>query len=139
MNEQHLKYFAVAAATLFAGVGFAFKFLLDAKDYPELSLVMLATVAFAIGALALVGLCGFAAALAPEFEKSEEDEKPTRWSRKWFGRVALLFFATLSMAVLGAVVWVTFSFAAENLGNSMGILNDHLLQQIGEAQTVRSN
>lgn len=73
MDDKILRYGAATAATLFTGIGFAFKFLLDAKDYPQLSLVLLAVVAMAIGSLALLAACGVSALLVTEFQKAWTD------------------------------------------------------------------
>lgn len=68
MKDQYVKHLAGAAATLFVGVGFAFKFLLDAKEHPELSLVLLATVALVVGTLSLSTAFGQSAFIGQAFQ-----------------------------------------------------------------------
>ncbi|MCK0097749.1 hypothetical protein MWU60_19405 [Yoonia sp. F2084L] len=130
--EDQAKFFLASMTLLGAGVAFTLKFLLDAQDYPELSLVMLGIVAFFIGAMA------FAAALAIwgfVFADVATSIK-TMWStaslRGQVGLVAIVVSLSAAMVVLVIIAWATFQFSVQNLSGSLSSFREHLQEQIDQ-------
>ncbi|WP_187429157.1 hypothetical protein ROLI_005690 [Roseobacter fucihabitans] len=149
-----VKYLLACVAALSAGVAFAFKFLLEARDYPELSLVMLAVVAFVIGticlfaALAVCGVLGSAFAEALKTKQNgtgdaveDEINTATEIETETFTKkvpslptkIILIitgFFGLCAAFVLLLIGFAAFHFATDHLGSSLGIFRDHLESQI---------
>ncbi|WP_321365426.1 hypothetical protein [uncultured Celeribacter sp.] len=132
MNDKILRYGSATAAMLFAGIGFAFKFLLDAKDYPQLSLVLLAVVAVAIGSLALLSACGMSVILGAEFQKAWADHRNNTQPSKARYVTLLISGAFLLplIVVLLLIGFFSFHYSMENLADALARLRDHLLAQI---------
>ena len=53
--EDQVKFFLASMTLLGAAIAFTLKFLLDARDYPQLSILMLGVVAIFIGTMAFAG------------------------------------------------------------------------------------
>lgn len=131
MDDKILRYGAATAATLFTGIGFAFKFLLDAKDYPQLSLVLLAVVAVAIGSLSLLAACGISATLGAEFQKAWAEHRSNARRSKTRCVMLLVSGALLLLLIMVFLLIGCFSFyySIENLADALARLRDHLLAQ----------
>lgn len=132
MKEPHFKYLFAGATTLFAGVGFAFKFLLDAKDYPELSMVLLATVMLVIGALSLLAALGLSAFVGKTYQdaRKQRDDDSLGWFGKWLVWPVVATISAIFVIFFLLTGWVSFSFSIEHLSDSLGILKRHLEAQI---------
>lgn len=132
MDDKILRYGAATAATLFAGIGFAFKFLLDAKDYPQLSLVLLAIVAVAIGSLALLAACGMSVILVTEFRKAwaEHRSNTPRSKARYVILLVLGAFLLPLIAMFLLIGCFSFHYPIENLADALARLRDHLRAQI---------
>ncbi|MCE8418863.1 hypothetical protein [Rhodovulum sulfidophilum] len=132
MDDKILRYGAATAATLFTGIGFAFKFLLDAKDYPQLSLVLLAVVAMAIGSLALLAACGVSALLVTEFQKAWTDYRSNAQRSK--AKYVILLVAgafLLPLIVMFLLIgFFSFHYSIENVADALARLRDQLLAQV---------
>ncbi|MEJ6404692.1 hypothetical protein [Yoonia sp. 2307UL14-13] len=149
-----MKYLLACVAALSAGVAFAFKFFLEARDYPELSLVMLAVIAFVIGTiclLAALAVCGvLSSAFADAFRTKQKDtgdianetvdntaeletvsftEKRTSLPVKVF-LIITGFFGIVAAFVLLLIGFSAFHFAAGHPGETLGAFRVHLESQI---------
>jgi hypothetical protein len=127
---------------------------LEARDYPELSLVMLAVIAFVIGTiclLAALAVCGvLSSAFADAFQIKRKDtgdnanetvdtaaeletvrpaEKQTSLPAKAF-LIITGFFGIGAAFVLLFIGFSAFHFAAGHLGETLGAFRAHLESQI---------
>lgn len=130
MKEPYLKYLLALAVTLIAGVGFAFDFLLRAKDYPELSMVMLAVIALVIAGLTVLYALIMSSMLGKNYNKSKAETPGDRFSKAWLMNVARAMAAGAVIIVFLGFSWILFSFSIENLGGSLRLLRDHLMSQM---------
>lgn len=149
-----VKYLLACVAALSAGVAFAFKFFLEARDYPELSLVMHTVIAFVIGTICLfaaLAVCGvlssaFAGAFqtkqkgnndtaeeevdtAAEVETITSTRKPTSLPTKVFFIITgcVGFGAAFVLLFIG---FSAFHFAVGHLAETLGAFRVHLEAQI---------
>ena len=136
------KYILASIAVLSAGVDFAFKFLLEARDYPELSLVMLAVVVFVIGTICLfaaLAVCGAlisASTDAFQAKRSDTDSTAemdidTTETEVTSLTAKVLFIITVIFGLGAAFVllpigFAAFHYTAGDLGESLGVLQSYL-------------
>ena len=117
-----------------AAIAFTLKFLLDARDYPQLSILMLGVVAIFIGTMAFAGalviwgvlFADFATSIRPIWQEASRKGKA--------GLVAIALPAVAAILVLVFIGWVTFHFSVQNLSASLGSFREHLQSQINQPQ-----
>ncbi len=105
MIEKY-KIFAAAGTTAFVtmstGLGFAIRFLYDARDYPELQLLLLSIVALVIGTMTGAGGLGLAGFILNAMSDHENKNKPEGWRQHtlfWTLRTLTILLAILLLAI----------------------------------------
>ena len=128
--EDQLKFFLGSMTLMGTGVAFTLKFLLDAKDYPQLSIVMLAIVAFFIGTMAFVGALAIWGFLFADVATSSKQTWSKASKSAKAGLIVIAVPAFTAMVGLAIIAWITFYFSVQNLGTSLSGFRKHLERQV---------
>lgn len=132
-DKELLKRFEVKAVAivlvLLGSVGFAFDFLLRAKEYPQLALLMLGMIGLVVGFVCLVAALYMAFILKISLDESNEDAGVNARFAKLKRGIWRSFVIAVGICFLVAG-YLTWDVAFQNFGEHLKALRVHIESQI---------